>query len=145
MIAQMHFACAFRRTVHFYGKLPVSTMARARFPKVCSQCGHPLADPDRYGLYPTQRRVFDVIARSGRAGVTRRDILALAWAEDPNGGPSTPTVVSVHVRAINLKIAPHGLVIVCDAWGSHTASYKLYRLKDTIPDARARLARLSTV
>ena len=87
----------------------------------CPTCGHPVAQPDAYGLSPVERRIFRIIHRAGQAGVSRDSILERAYGRD--GGPETLNVISVHVAGINRKLAAHALRVA-----SSRGPYATYRV-----------------
>lgn len=98
-------------------------------PQCCTMCGHPI-HPSKWDLLwmlsPIERRIFDLVQKHGRFGISRDAILSLAWAEDPNGGPTHLATVSVHVANINKKIEEIGLKLK-SSLGPH-AKYTVEKL-----------------
>ena len=73
-----------------------------------------------------RQRIVDVIANRPD-GITRGEILALVYAEDPNGGPSNPNTVSVLIKRANEELAPQGFRIT-PAWPGYGGRYRQERI-----------------
>jgi hypothetical protein len=71
-------------------------------PRCCPYCKQPLAEI-RLGvkLSPLKARIFDLIVRSGRSGITLKDIQAIAFDDRE----TTAKNVSMHVTQINEQLA----------------------------------------
>jgi hypothetical protein len=92
--------------------------------KICPQCQRPFPPPLKV-RGPVRQAIVDLIA--GRPdGITRREIIDLVYASDPNGGPSNENTVSVLVRYANLDLQTQGWRITSD--GGPGSRYRLRRL-----------------
>ena len=93
----------------------------------CPCCGQFI--PPKVGALDNMRvkkRIYEFIARNPQ-GVSRDEIMDAAYADDPDGGPESVNVISVHVLRIN-KILEHEGVRIQSTRGPH-ATYRLARLK----------------
>ena len=73
-------------------------------------------------LSPTRARMFDALWRArGKRVISPSQMMSHVYAEDPNGGPESPNVISVHMNNLKKIIAPFGLTI---------SVYKGYSLLD---------------
>jgi hypothetical protein len=84
----------------------------AKTVKTCECCGHPL--PEQHatlGLTRTQLRIFQIVEKAGRAGIPRRDLMDVVYANDINGGPESENILNVHRTNMNRRLSPHGLTI----------------------------------
>jgi len=99
-------------------------MTRPKY--VCPACGHPILPTDPLAfLTLTERAIFDVIYRSGQAGIVRRAVLARVWANTPKGGV-TESTVTVHIRNMNKKLPWIKMEISSER--SNEARYRVRRL-----------------
>ncbi len=80
--------------------------------RTCECCGHPLPDSEiMFDMTRQQRRLFQIIQRAGRGGITRDGIFELMYSQK-DGGPSR-NIVSVMKVKMQPKLAKHGLKLVC--------------------------------
>jgi hypothetical protein len=77
--------------------------------RICECCGQSIPDPpDEYGLSELQRKIFDVFAKAGTCGLSRKEAIDQVYADDPTGGPASRNVMSVHTYYMNKKIKQFG-------------------------------------
>lgn len=69
--------------------------------------------------------ILDFIRRY--PGCNREQIVSGVWSGDPNGGPSSPNIVSVHVHHMQAILAREGLRIYCSQ--GRAAAYRLVKLE----------------
>ena len=62
----------------------------ARRPQLCPTCRRPYAPPPV--VHGPVRQAIDVIANRPD-GITRSEIIAVVYADDPDGGPVNPNTV----------------------------------------------------
>ena len=75
----------------------------------CCCCGQII--PPAVKLPRIKQRIYDYV-KAHPAGVTSDQIMDNIYADDPNGGPSGRSVVSVHVNQMNSDyLAAYGLQI----------------------------------
>ena len=79
---------------------------------ICPTCGAAtpsdlLADK----LVGKQRAIYEAVLSAGTAGISRDGILQQVYGHDPNGGPSSLSLVSVTIRVINRKIRDDGYML----------------------------------
>lgn len=81
--------------------------------KVCECCGHPLPDTSvEAALSPFQRRIFQIVQRSGTAGIGTASIADMLYAQRADGGPEhAKCVIATTVKKINAKLRIHGFII----------------------------------
>lgn len=98
-------------------------MSEGRRSKICPQCHRPF--PPALAVHgPVRQRIVDLIA--GRPdGITRRELLDLVYADDPNGGPATENVISVLVKKANDDLVFLGYHIT--STGGPGSRYRLQR------------------
>lgn len=89
----------------------------------CPCCGAGIAD--RTVLTRVQQRIYDSVRR--HPALTGRELMRYVYADDPDGGPLSPKIISIHIIAINKRLAPQGLAI-CNRRGSGDG-YKLIKLE----------------
>jgi len=77
-------------------------------PKICQQCGQPIA-PTGLRLPPIKKRILDTVKR--RPGISAEELRSVVWAGDPNGGPEDRKVLHVHVSQLNQLLAPLGIIV----------------------------------
>ena len=78
----------------------------------CEACGHPtMPDGARAKLTRIQRRMFDIIHRSGAAGISSPDLMALIYQERADGGPDSPNILAVQTAYMRVKLKPFGITI----------------------------------
>jgi hypothetical protein len=78
---------------------------------------------------PVRQRIVDLVA--GRPdGITRRELIDLVYASDPNGGPNNENVISVLIRRANEQLAEQGYFIA-PAWRGRGARYRLFKMDST--------------
>jgi hypothetical protein len=97
----------------------------SRRPHLCPTCQRPFP-PSLVVHGPVRQRVVDLIANRPD-GITRGELLSLVYAADPDGGPSTPNVISVLVKCANKELEAQGYRIA-PAWLGRGARYRLVRL-----------------
>jgi hypothetical protein len=97
----------------------------SRRPQFCPACQRPF--PPRLVVHgPVRQRIVDIIA-DRPDGITRGEIIATVYADDPNGGPDNPNVISVLIKHANAELAAQGFRIE-PAWRGRGARYRLARL-----------------
>jgi len=96
--------------------------------KVCECCGHPIPTyHDILGLTRGQQRLFEIVERSGAAGIAYRMVVDRMYVDDPDGGPLTGnTSVNVMRANMNKRLVRKGLVI--KSTGGHHAKWKLEKI-----------------
>ena len=96
------------------------------------QCGHkPRSGPAHPGARlavhgPVRQRIVDLIANRPD-GITRSEIIATVYADDPNGGPDNPNTICVLIKHANEELAAQGWHIA-PAWLGRGARYRLVRI-----------------
>ena len=74
--------------------------------EICPTCGQTI--PPRFQITGrVSRRLVEIVVKR-RDGITRGELTALLYAEDPNGGPQSENIVSVLIHNINEQLAPQG-------------------------------------
>jgi hypothetical protein len=97
----------------------------SRRPRLCSACRRPFPPPIAvHG--PVRQRIVDLIANRPD-GITRNELLDLAYADDPNGGPDNPNTISVLIKYANAELAAQGFHIE-PTWRGRGARYRLVEL-----------------
>jgi hypothetical protein len=97
----------------------------SRRPQSCPTCHRPF--PPRLTVHgPVRQRIVDLIANRPD-GITRNEILNLAYADDPNGGPDDPNTISVLIKHANAELVTQGFRIL-PAWRGRGARYRLVRI-----------------
>jgi hypothetical protein len=91
---------------------------------VCPHCQRPFP-PALQVRGPVRQRIVDLIA-SRPDGITRRELLDLVYATDPNGGPANENTISVTIRNANRELVNLGYCIT-PAWLGRGARYRLVR------------------
>ena len=96
---------------------------------VCACCGHPLPESGpRNTLSPTQRRMYDIVLRSGTAGISASEIMNRLYEDRANGGPENQNIIPVMAIKIRERIEKFGITMA--ATRGHGSSYfivPLYR------------------
>lgn len=59
-----------------------------------------------------QKRFFDIVMRSGTAGISAPEIMNRLYEDDPNGGAETQNIVPVTAQNIRKRIEPFGITLV---------------------------------
>jgi hypothetical protein len=62
-------------------------------------------------LTPTQCRLYEIVRNAGAAGIRGRAIREKLYAHDPDGGPASLNIVSVHAMLANKRLFPFGIAI----------------------------------
>lgn len=93
--------------------------------KICPTCGQPIA-PEIKITGKRRQQVFDYVAR--HPGCSREDIVRAVYADDPNGGPESFTVISTMVWFINRQLEPHNLRIMGTGGPGSTYALKPFRI-----------------
>jgi hypothetical protein len=102
--------------------------AISRYCATCPTCGALVPKDDiALSLVGKQRRIFETIRRAGTAGIGADDIRRVVYVDDPDGGPSSPSVIAVTIRVINVKIQRFGLII--RGGRGRNGVYRLYRIE----------------
>jgi hypothetical protein len=76
---------------------------------------------------PIKRRIYDYLQRKGVDGATTPEIMDFVYMHDPDGGPESGNVISVHIRQMNLMLAQRGMKIRSTM--GQGATYHLEELK----------------
>lgn len=96
-----------------------------KHPHTCECCGQ-LIPPDNPFLdKPVKARIYDCIVKH-TAGIQPERVKDIVYADAPDGGPSSTSILSNHVRQMNVVLAKRGVKI----WtrrGPH-AGYRLVAL-----------------
>lgn len=80
---------------------------------VCSCCGHPLpASGARVALTAMQQRMFDIVMRSGTAGISGPEIMNRMYEDDPTGGAESRNIVPVMAQKIRERIESFGITLI---------------------------------
>jgi hypothetical protein len=69
------------------------------------------ADEISAALTPTQRRLYEIVRDAGDAGILGRAIREKLYAHDPDGGPASLNIVSVHAMLANKRLWPFRIAI----------------------------------
>jgi hypothetical protein len=115
-----------------------------KIPQVCPFCGFPIAaNRIAAGFVGKQRRLYEIVAAAGAAGINSAAIMSQLYADDPSGGPESQNIVCVMVSHINRRLAQHGLAI--RGHSGHGSFYRLTALpkfpRTTDPTMRGNPAR----
>jgi hypothetical protein len=95
--------------------------------KVCECCGHPLPSYHALlGLTRGQQRIFEIVEKAGRAGITAGRIRDTLYAYHPNGGPESRNVINVQRTSMNKRLEEYDLKI--RSTGGHDAIWRLEKL-----------------
>lgn len=80
-------------------------------------------------LRPMQGKIFDKLWRSWPSGrmISKEEMMDHVYADDINGGPESPNIVSVQIADLRKRIAPFGISI----HGRH--GYLIYRVANPKP------------
>ena len=75
--------------------------------KTCPHCG----SVTHHELFSSKihQRIYDFIKTHPDS--SRDEVLSAVYAEDPNGGPESINVISVHITRMNKQLRPKGLKI----------------------------------
>ena len=90
--------------------------------RCCPECGRPLPLVVDLGG-PVRQHIYDFIANN--PGTTRDAIMRNVYADDPNGGPESCNVVSVHVCNINKRLLDLGFSQRIRSRGGPGATYEI--------------------
>jgi hypothetical protein len=89
----------------------------------CPTCGQEL--PPKLKVTGTVRqRMVDIIAKRPQ-GISSQDLIALVYAEDPDGGPESMSIISALVYLANVQLRKQGYRIVSTL--GRGAKYSLVR------------------
>jgi hypothetical protein len=78
---------------------------------VCQHCGQIIPPkPTIFDNSPIKKRIYSFIARHPE-GVTRDQVFERVYADDRDGGPDYPNVISVHIFDMNRMLEPLGVRI----------------------------------
>ena len=81
---------------------------------VCKACGHPLPGYEALlGMTPMQQRLFAIVHKAGKAGVTVDLIMDLLYQDDPTGGPTSTNIINVMKAKMQPLLQKHGMKMVC--------------------------------
>lgn len=94
------------------------------------------ADGSTVRLSKTQANIVDVLWQSiGRGGVCSADeLLQRAYADDRNGGPLSPSTISVHLMNIRRKLEAVGWT-VSKNMGTPRIGYQIQKLSNSLQAA----------
>jgi hypothetical protein len=98
----------------------------------CKACGKQLASGPGVYLPPIKLRIFEIIRRAGRDGITRAELLS-EYGEGLHDAcrrvrpPITMKTISAHVIQINEVLRGTGYRISDARGGSHGKPYRLIR------------------
>ena len=101
--------------------------------KFCPACGRPFP-PELSVSGTVRRRMVDIVSRRPD-GVTRDELISLVYAEDPDGGPNCPNIISVLVYHANKQLAVQGYRIKV-GWRGKGARYFLEKLNNDADSQR---------
>lgn len=79
-------------------------------PEVCKCCGQVIPPKMLFLNSPVKRRIYEFISKHPE-GVARSQILDYVYRDDPDGGPSWPGIISVHLRIMRRVMAEMGITI----------------------------------
>ena len=97
---------------------------------VCPTCGHPVLPTDPLGfLGPLQRRLFDLVYRSGTAGIMSGALRERLYEGVTDGGMSA-CILSTNIHYLNRKLRVLGMKIHSDRAGLYGSRYTVRRLLD---------------
>ena len=97
----------------------------SRRPYLCPACHRPF--PPRLAVHgPVRQRIVDLIANRPD-GITRSEIIATVYADDPNGGPDNPNTICVLIKHADEELATQGWHIAPALLG-RGARYRLVRI-----------------
>jgi hypothetical protein len=80
--------------------------------ETCPTCNQVIV-PTGIQLPRVKREIFEAIRR--RPNVSAEALRQIIWGADPNGGPSSRTIVHTHVAQMNQLLRPHGLTVRSEA------------------------------
>lgn len=94
--------------------------------KCCPACGQTLPPdtPSNVRLTPVQNKIFQIIRKAGKYGISRDEVHKKAYADDIDGGPEWGNVISVHVNRINKRLKPANMKIIAEQ-GRGSSGYML--------------------
>ena len=82
--------------------------------EICPSCGRPLAHKFYKVLSDTEQAIFDIIVKTGGAGITQREIADKLYAGRAGGGPeNTRNALGVYLHKIRAKLRKTNYHIVC--------------------------------
>lgn len=91
--------------------------------RTCPCCGAGIADTSV--LTRIQQRIYDTIFR--HPGLLARELMEFIYADDPDGGPLSSKIISVHVVGINRRLASQGIAV--HARHGSSDGYKIIKLE----------------
>jgi hypothetical protein len=74
----------------------------------CSTCGQVIV-PEGICLPRVKREIFAAIRN--RPDITAEGLRQIVWGADPNGGPSSRTIIHTHVAQMNVLLRRYGLMV----------------------------------
>lgn len=82
-------------------------------PKVCECCGHPIGPDDEIlgALNGLQRRMYEMVQRAGKVGLTCEVIRERLYSMNSSGGPESRNVIHVIAAQMNRKLEPFGIEV----------------------------------
>ena len=98
--------------------------------KTCKCCGQtlPPAYPDGLQIRGGHIRIYEVVRRAGKYGVSTDTLVDAVYGDDPNGGPGdAKNTLSCRIVYLNKKLKPFGQRITCGG-GRSVGTYKLVAL-----------------
>ncbi len=93
-------------------------------PKICPHCRRPFP-PKLPVRGPIRQAIVNLVAARPH-GISRRELLDLVYASDPNGGPNDENTISVTIRNANKELAGRGFRIA-PAWRGRGGRYHLIK------------------
>ena len=90
---------------------------------VCQHCGQII--PPKSTIFDNalvKKRIYSFIAKHPE-GVTRDQVFERVYADDRDGGPDYPNVISVHIASMNRMLKPLGVRI--HSTGGHWTRYTI--------------------
>jgi hypothetical protein len=95
--------------------------------KNCPTCGQLLPPANPFApKSPIKARIYEFIAKHPE-GATRDQVASYAYADDPDGGATSLSIVSVHIMQMN-KQKLRSLGCVINSTMGHGAVYRLVAL-----------------
>lgn len=78
--------------------------------KICPCCGQLIPPPLFFPRAPVSQRLYDYIAKHPE-GAKREDIADAIYADDPNGGPDSPSAIKALIWRMNARLRSEHLAI----------------------------------
>jgi hypothetical protein len=91
--------------------------------RCCPQCGQVIPPKKLFPHQPVKRRIYEYVARHPE-GVSRRQIIDAVYANDPDGGPISESIISCHLFSMRPTLHAAGVNITSPR-GRGGGCYKL--------------------